>query len=103
VGKVTLQFDTFDTKEDRRELVILFQKLEMLIMLSMNGFNECPVAVDPAQCSPVGAYNLFVQIVGVLGVSIDEAAKLLDDCVRKKAWLVPYWEQSTLESVRGVA
>lgn len=110
----TKQFDTFDNIADRRELVILFQRLgsglpepmdcevrqkflEMLILLSMSGMDECPVKIDVNQCTAVGAYQLFVQIVGVLGVSIADAAKLLDDCVRKKGWLRPVWQDDLVE------
>lgn len=112
----TKQFSTFDTVEDRRELVILFQRLgeglpspmdrevrkkwlEMLILMSMSGMDQCPVEIDVEQCTPVGAYNLFVQFVGVLGVPIDDAAKLLDDCVRKKGWLKPFWVDGVREMV----
>lgn len=100
----TKQFDTFDTQEDRRELVILFQKLgeglpdqlanevrakflESLIPLSISGLAEKPLKADQAKCFPVGAYLLFVMIVGVLGVPISDAAKLLDEAVRKRAWM----------------
>src|ERR1019366_3003755 len=104
----TKQFDTFDNREDRRELVILFQKLgeglpetmarevrakwlEMLICLSMNNLDKCPIQISPERCSGVGAFQIFTQIVGVLGVPIADAAKLLDNCVRKKGWLKPFW------------
>lgn len=95
---MSLQFGTFDTLEDRRELIILFQRLgerapdpsayrakwlECLIGRSATGFGECPVQVNPASCSPVGAYNLFVQIVGVLGIPIAEAAVQLQRDVRE--------------------
>jgi len=113
---MSVQFDTFDTKEDRRELVILFQKLgeglpepmqnevrakwlEMLVLLSMNGMDKCPVEIDAKQCSAVGVYNIFVQFVGVLGIKISEAARLLDDCVKKKGWLKPFWENENREKV----
>jgi hypothetical protein len=113
---MSIQFSTFDTKEDRRELVILFEKLgsglpdemqnevrakwlEMLVLLSMNGMDTCPVQIDPVQCSAVGAYNIFVQFVGVLGIRIDDGAKLLDDCVKKKGWLKPHWLEQNREEV----
>ena len=114
----TKQFDTYDNLADRRELVILFQRLgeglptpmdrevrkkwlEMLIIMSMSGMDKCPVEIDVEQCTPVGAYRIFIQIVGVLGVPIDDAAKLLDDCVRKKGWLKPFWEDGVREMVIG--
>jgi hypothetical protein len=98
----TKQFDTFDTKEDRKEIFYLFEKLgeglpeleanawrgkflELLIVLCHGGLKECQWLITP--CNPTEAYNLFVAIVGVLDVPIADAAKILTDCVRKKAWL----------------
>ncbi len=100
----TKQFDTYDNLEDRRELVILFQKLgeglpdamardvrakwlQDLIPMSLNSLADAPLKVNPLMCHPVGAYNLFVQIVGVLGVPIDDAARRLDETVKRKAWM----------------
>lgn len=93
------QFGTFDNLEDRRELVILFQKLgkgfpealartvraewlESLMAESLS-MSTTPVQVNPDSCHPVGAYLLFVQIVGVLGVPIRVAAAKLERCVRE--------------------
>lgn len=99
---MSVQFGSYDDLETRRELVILFERLgegapdpqwvrakwlELLITKSMTGLKTCPVEVDVAQCTAVGAYVLFVQFVGVLGVKIDDAARLLDDCVKKRAWM----------------
>jgi hypothetical protein len=101
---MSVQFDTFDTKDDRRELVILFQKLgeglpesmarevraawlESLIVQSKTGLKKAPLKVNPAMCHPVGAYEVFVQIVGVLGVSINDAAVQLDRFVKRKEWM----------------
>lgn len=100
---MSAQFGTFDTTADRRELVILFQKLgeglpenkarelraswlQSLIAgsISMPG---APMQVNPDSCHPVGAYLLFIQIVGVLGVPIATAAKQLDAYVAKRRWL----------------
>lgn len=92
---MSVQFDTFDTLEDRRELVILFQRLgegpradalrakwlESLIPKTW----QVP-SVNPASCHPVGAYYLFVQIVGVLGVPIRVAAAALDEYVASGSW-----------------
>ena len=100
----TKQFDTFDNVEDRRELVILFQKLgeglpeamanevrakfiEDLIPQSVSGLADAPLKADPKQCHPSGAYMLFVQVVGVLGVPIREAARKLDGVVKRQEWL----------------
>jgi hypothetical protein len=100
---MSIQFDTFDTKDDRRELVILFQKLgeglpesmarevraawlQALIPQSVSGLATAPLKVNPDSCHPVGAYTLFVQIVGVLGVPIKQASVQLDRFVKRKSW-----------------
>lgn len=86
---MSAQFDTFDTLSDRRDLILLFQRLgekspdpcafraKWLERLTRG------VHVNPASCHPVGAYMLFVQITGVLGVPIREAAVELERCVRE--------------------
>lgn len=99
---MTKQFDTFDNVADRKELIILFERLgdglpdykakalrarwlESLIRKSLT-MPAAPLQVSPDSCSPVGAYFLLVQITGVLGVPIREAAKQLDQYVSKGAW-----------------
>ena len=95
---MSLQFDTFDTLEDRRELVILFQKLgekypevrareiraQWLESLIKSGTHSWQPEVNRDSCHPVGAYQLFIQIVGVLGVSIRDAAIALDKAVKEQ-------------------
>lgn len=91
---MSIQFDTFDTLEDRRELIILFQKLgeksptpnitrakwlESLIYKS----TDWRPSINADSCHPVGAYMLFIQIVGVLGVSMREAAVQLQRTVNE--------------------
>src|SRR3990167_110842 len=100
----TKQFDTFDNLGDRWELVRLFgllgeglpdamardvraKWLQSLIPLSVSSMAEAPVRVNPDACHPVGAYHLFVQIVGVLGVPIADAARYLDRTVSKRGWM----------------
>lgn len=100
----TKQFDTFDTMEDRKELVILFQKmgeglpepeamkvrakfLEGLIPLSLSSMAATPLKVSPQACNPLGAYFLFIAIVGVLGVPIADAARKVDAAVKAKNWV----------------
>ncbi len=97
------QFGTFDNVDDRRELVILFQQLgeglpdaqarcvrarwlESLIPLSVSGLAAAPMRVNADVCHPTGAYELFVQIVGVLGVPIKDAALKLARTVRSRVW-----------------
>lgn len=91
---MSIQFDTFDTLEDRREIVILFQRLgagsptpdlaraRWLESLIQEDTAWRPV-IDPASCHPVGAYMLFIQIVGVLGVPIREAVASLERSIRE--------------------
>lgn len=91
---MSIQFDTFDNVADRRELVILFQRLggdlpdtqAQQVRASWLQKLACGVYVNPASCHPVGAYYLFVQIVGVLRVPIQEAAAKLDVYVKQKGW-----------------
>lgn len=92
---MSAQFSTYDNSSDRRDIQILFQKLgEDLSEIEANKArakwlkNLCksPVEVDPKQCHPVGAYCLFIQIVGVLGVSINTAAIQLTRYVARRGW-----------------
>lgn len=100
----TKQFHTFDNLSDRWELVRLFgllgeglpdamarevraKWLESLIPLSVSSLSNAPMRCSPDACHPVGAYMLFVQIVGVLGVPIDDAARRLDETVRRMEWM----------------
>ena len=102
--KQTKQFDTFDNLEDRRELVILFERLgeglpepmamevrarflESLIPHSVGALADKPLKANAAECTPVGAYLLFVAITGILEVPIADAAQLLTNVVRKREWL----------------
>ena len=93
------QFGTFDNREDRRELLILIDRLggglsdefarqkraAWLQQLAKMAPNLPETAkVNAAACSVVGAYDLFVTIVGVLGVKIDDAARWLENEVRKQ-------------------
>ncbi len=91
------QFGSFCGADNRRELMILLQKLggghqgdhrraeflRRLCSRSTNGFSDKSVAVTPVD--PVQAYNMLVQITGVLGVSIDAAAAALEREVKKGA------------------
>jgi hypothetical protein len=81
------QFQSFDGLDNRRELMVLFQRLgtdkrrvaflKRLIAYSKNGFAAKMVQINPV-CDPVTAYFTFVAITGCLGVNVDEAAKMLD-------------------------
>ena len=93
------QFGSFDGLDNRRELMILFQRLgenlpeqlarekraeflRRLIKRSGNGFADKAASVKP--CDPVEAYFAFNAITGVLGVNVDAAAKLLEDEVKRQ-------------------
>lgn len=98
-GIETGQFGSFDGRDNRRELMILMQKLgdkapdpkahraaflQGLIPLAVSQLAAVPLQVNPERCDPVGAYHLFVAITGCLDVPIETAAKLLDEAVRKQ-------------------
>ncbi|MBX9682124.1 MAG: hypothetical protein K2X38_25480 [Gemmataceae bacterium] len=98
-GITTGQFGSFDGRDNRRELMILMQKLgekspdpkkhraaflQGLIPHSVSALAAAPLIVNPDKCDPVGAYFLFGAITGCLDVPIEAAAKLLDEAVRKQ-------------------
>ena len=82
---------TFDGRDNRRELMILLQRLgsdqrrarflESLIPSSLKGFAECPMKVQ-GNCDPVAAYYMLVGVTNELGVSINSAAQRLEREVR---------------------
>lgn len=81
------ELETFDGLDNRREIMILFQRLgsdarrarflESLIPYSLKGFAGCPMKVK-GDCDPVAAYFMLVGICNELGVPIDEVARRLD-------------------------
>ena len=93
----TAQFSSFDGLDNRRELMILFQKLGQHLpkfqaderramflraLVKRYGSPWKYVAITP--CDPVAAYWMFTAITGCLEVPIDAAARLLDEEVRKQ-------------------
>lgn len=90
------QFQSFDGLDNRRELMILLQRLgqhlpeplanerraqwlESLMAHSQGALNSKPIKLPfPERCDPVRAYQIIVAITGVLGVPIDKAARMLD-------------------------
>lgn len=95
------QFGSFDARDNRREVFILFERLgenlpdevarakragflQALIPHGHQALADRPLIVNPDQCSAVGAYQLFVAITGVLGVPVEKAAKILEEVVRKQ-------------------
>ena len=89
---VKSELETFDGKDNRKEIMILLLKLgsdarraaflESLIPYSLKGFAEAPMKVTGG-CSPVTAYYMLVGVCNELGVSINVAAKKLDEIVAK--------------------
>ena len=85
------ELETFDGLDNRREVMILLQRLgtdqrrarfvESLIPLTFRQFRECPMKVQ-GRCDPVTAYFMVVRVCNELGVSINEAARRLDTVVR---------------------
>ncbi len=89
------QFGTYDNSSDRKEIQILFQRLGSDLPEAeankarakwLQRLAKYPVAIDATQCHPVGAYCLFIQITGVLNVSINDAAIKLTKYVARRGW-----------------
>lgn len=88
------ELDTFDGRDNRKEIMSLLQKLgsdekrasflSSLTTRSQNGFANSQVQVVN-HCDVVTAYFMFVSICNELGVSINEAARLLERQVRRLA------------------
>lgn len=85
------ELSTFDGLDNRRELMILLQRLggdqdranflTSLVARSRAGFANCRAEVRD-HCDPVAAYFLLVSICNEVGVSINEAARLLERAVK---------------------
>ena len=101
MNEIYHELKTFDGKDNAREIKILLHKLgegveewrgnlrrakflKSLIPLSVAGFMEAPIEIDPRQCHEPGAYVLLTQICSVIGVSINESARRLEETIRKK-------------------
>ena len=85
------ELDTFDGLDNRREVMILLQRLgsdqdranfisKLLTRSKKQGFATCAVKV--VNCDPVSAYFMFVSCCNELGVSVNEGARLLEEEVR---------------------
>lgn len=85
------ELETFDGKDNRKEVMILLERLgsdkrrarfiESLIPHSLNGFSGCPMKVK-GNCDPVTAYFMLVGVCNELGVSINTAARKLEEWIR---------------------
>ncbi len=81
------ELESFDGKDNRREIMILLGKLgsdqrrarflESLIPSSLKGFAGCPMKVT-GKCDTGIAYFMMVSVCNELGVSINYAARRLD-------------------------
>ena len=90
---VKSELETFDGLDNRREIMILLQRLgsdrrgaqflESLIPSSLKGFAGCPMKVQ-GNCDPAAAYFMLVGVCNELGVSINQAARWLDKVVSKQ-------------------
>ena len=93
------QFGSFDGPDNRRELMILMQRLgdrlpdaqarerrasflRRIVKMSGNGFADKAVKITP--CDAVQAYWILVNVCGCLSVDINAAAKLLDETVKRQ-------------------
>jgi hypothetical protein len=88
---VKTELETFDGLDNRREVMVLLQRLgsdqnrakflESLIPLSLKRFAGCPLKVTGI-CDPIGAYFVLLGICNELGVPMTEAARRLEAQVR---------------------
>lgn len=86
------ELQTFDGRDNRKEIMLLLVRLgndkrrasfiESLIPASLNGFANCPMKVK-GHCTPVAAYYMMVSVCNELGVSINEAARRLEQEVKR--------------------
>lgn len=89
---VKTEMETFDGLDNRREVIILLQRLgsndrrarfiESLIPSSLKGFAGCPMKVT-GNCEPVAAYYMLVGVCNELGVSLNSAAWKLEEEVKR--------------------
>ncbi len=89
---VKSELDTFCGLDNRREVMILLQRLgsdrrrarflESLIPLSIKGFAGAPMRVR-GNCDPTAAYFMLVGVCNELSVSINEAARRLEAEVKR--------------------
>jgi hypothetical protein len=86
------ELDTFDGLDNRKEVIILLDRLgsdrrrarflESLIPQSLKGFAGCPMEVR-GPCDSVRAYFMLVGVCNELGVSINYAARKIDELVSR--------------------
>lgn len=86
---------TFDGLDNRREVMILLERLESdyaraqflrsLLPASTNGFARAPVSTE-GPCDCVSAYLMFISICNELGVPVTDAMGKLERAVRRRKW-----------------
>ena len=86
------ELDVFDGKDNRKEIMIMLFRLgsdikrakfiESLIPSSLKGFAGLPMKIK-GQCDPSAAYFMLVGTCNELGVSINYAARRLEEEVKK--------------------
>ena len=86
------ELEIFDGLDNRREIMILLDRLgsdrrrarflESLIPASLKGFSVVPMKVR-GNCSPIAAYHMLIGICNEIGVSINEAARRLEQEVKR--------------------
>lgn len=86
------ELETFDGLDNRKEIMTLLlclgsdkhrgEFLESLIPDSLNGFAAAPMKVR-GKCDPVSAYYMLVGVCNELGVSINTAARKLEQQVKR--------------------
>lgn len=86
------ELETFDGRDNRREIMILLQRLgsdrrrarflESLIPHAYRGFRGCPMKVR-GNCDATAAYFMLVSLCNELGVSINTAAAKLEEEVKR--------------------
>lgn len=88
------ELSTFDGLDNRRELMILLDRLgsdqdranfiSSLVTRSKNGFAQCRAEVR-GRLDPVSAYFTLVSVCNEIGVSINEAARELEQDVKRRS------------------
>ena len=86
------ELETFDGLDNRKEIMVMLFRLgsdpararfiESLIPHSLKGFAAAPCKVQ-GQCDPSAAYFMMVSTCNELGVSINTAARKLEQEVKR--------------------
>ena len=87
------ELEYFDGLDNRKEIMMMLFRLgsdearkafiESLIPFSLKGFKGCPMKVT-GNCDPSAAYFMLIGVCNEIGVSINEAARRLEQAVKNK-------------------